>query len=143
MLDEDKKFLPKVALPYSPTLFGVKMPIVNIKFEKLPQPVPALVDSGATNCLLHPSLASTIGLKLDDSEKRTGTGAGGAYDYIPSKPMEIMLLDNTFEVEFDVPEDINFAWPCILGQNFIFKFAKIVFKGYKQELEIFLRKDIN
>ena len=64
-VDDDKKFLPKVTVPYSPTLFGVRMPILLVSFEKFPQPVPALVDSGATNSNLHKRIASNLKLKID------------------------------------------------------------------------------
>jgi len=142
-VNEDKKFLPKVTVPYSPTIFGVKMPILLVSFEKLPQPVPALVDSGATNSMLHKRIASNLKLKIDYSNKKVGTGAGGGFEYVSSKPVEVELLEQKFDIRFDVPLDENFAWPCILGHNSIFKFSKIQFKTYKSEFDIFIRADIN
>ena len=49
--NDDKKFLPKETIPYSPTFYITKMPVLQASFEKLPQPVPALVDSDLQNLL--------------------------------------------------------------------------------------------
>ncbi|MBI4157494.1 aspartyl protease family protein [Candidatus Woesebacteria bacterium] len=141
--DDDKKFLPKVTVPYSPTIFGVKMPLIQVSFDGIPLPVASLLDSGATNSMLHPRIASSVGLKIDYSKKYVGTGAGGSFDYVKSGPIKIQVLGQRYDIEFDIPLDENFAWPCILGHNSIFKFSKIVFKTYKQEFDIFFRNDIN
>lgn len=143
MLAEDKKFFPKVTIPYSPTLFGVKMPILSVKFREFPQPVQALVDSGATNSMLHPRVASALKLKLDYSKKLKGTGAGGQFEYIESEPVETELLNQKYSIKFHIPMDDNFAWPCILGHNSIFRLSKIEFRTYKQEFCVSLRADIN
>lgn len=141
--DEDKKFLPKVTVSYSPTLFVTKMPILLASFENLPLPVQALVDSGATNSLLHPRVAKSIGLKLDYDKVQHGTGAGGDFKYVQSKPVETGLLGQKYMIVYEVVLDENFAWPCILGHNSIFKLAKIVFKSFKQEFDVFFRADYN
>ena len=143
LADDDKKFLPKVTVSYSPTVFGVKMPILLVSFKKLPQPIQALVDSGATNSMLHPRVASSLKLKIDYSKKYQGTGAGGKFEYAVSEPIETELLGEKYNIKFDIPLDKNFAWPCILGHNSIFRFSKIVFKTYKKEFDIFIRADIN
>jgi hypothetical protein len=46
-------------------------------------------------------------------------------------------------IVFDVVLDENFGWPCILGHNSVFKFAKVAFKSYKQEFDVFFRADYN
>lgn len=140
---DDKKFLPKISVSYSPTIFGAKMPILQVSFRGLPQPVPGLVDSGATNSMLHPRIAASIGVKVDYSKKYTGTGAGGGFDFILSEPIETEFLGQKFNIKFDIPTDENFAWGCILGHDSIFRFSKIAFKTYKQEFNIFFRADIN
>ena len=142
-VNDDKKFFPKVTIPYSPTLFGVKMPILLVSFANFPQSVQALVDSGATNSMLHIKLASNLKLKIDYSSKKEGTGAGGSFEYVSCEPIEVELLEQKFDIRFDIPLDENFAWPCILGHDSIFKFSKIQFKTYKKEFGIFFRADIN
>lgn len=143
MLVDDKKFLPKITVPYTPTIFGVKMPILPVLFKDFPQPVQGLVDSGATNSILHPKLASSLKLKVDYSNKYIGTGAGGSFEYAKSEPTEIQILGQRYNVAFDIVLEDNFAWLCILGHNSIFKFSKVVLKTYKEEFEIFFRADIN
>lgn len=89
LADDDKKFLPKVGVPYSPTIFRVKMPILLVSFKNFPQPVQALVDSGATNSMLHSRVASSLKLKVDYSQKYIGTGAGGGFEYVRSGPIGV------------------------------------------------------
>lgn len=141
--EEDKKFLPKISLPYTQFFFDREMPIINIDIKGLPRPIPALVDSGATSSMLHPHIAQTLKLKVNYDNVQIGTGAGGGFKYAPSEPVEIELLNQRYMVRFDVVLDDNFAWPCILGHNSIFKFAKVAFKSYKKEFDIFLRRDVN
>ena len=93
--------------------------------------------------MLHPEIASNIGLKIDYSKKYVGTGASGGFDYVTSGPVETEFLGQKFNIKFDIPIDKNFAWGCILGHDSIFRFSKIMFKTYKQEFEVFFRADIN
>jgi hypothetical protein len=133
------KFLPKHTIDYSPTIFGSKAPLLNVSFEDLPRPVPALVDSGATNSLLHPAIASKLKLKIDYDDKKLGTGAGGSFEYVKAEPVSVEILGENFKVAFDIPLDNDFAWPCILGHNSIFEYSKIVFKSYKEKFDVFLK----
>ncbi len=140
---EDKKFLPKVTIPYSPTLFRDKMPLLLISFKGIPLPVQALVDSGATNSLLNIDIANRLRLKIDYSKKTVGTGVGGGFEYVTAAPFGVGIMGQKYEIQFNIPLDENLVWPCILGHDSIFKFSKIIFKTYKKEFDIFFRADIN
>jgi len=140
---EDKKFFTKETVRYSQLFFSDELPILIVNIPGLPLPTPALVDSGATMSMLHIGIAKTLNLKVDYTNKRTGTGAGGGFDYAPCEPIEIGILGQKYVVSFNVVLDPDFPWGCILGNSSIFKFAKIVFRTYKKEFDIFLRKDIN
>lgn len=89
---EDKKFFTKETISYSPTVFGEPMPLLKVGFKTLPQPIQALVDSGATSSMLNPIVADAIKLKVDYNNKKAGAGAGGLFDYVPSEPVEIEIL---------------------------------------------------
>lgn len=141
--EEDNKFFSKITLDYSPTIFGEPMPLLKVGFKSLPQPLLALVDSGATSSMLNPTIADALKLKINYNTKKLGTGAGGTFEYVHSEPVEVEILGQKYMVGFNIMLDNNFAWTCILGHNSIFKFAKIVFKSYKKQFDIFLRKDIN
>ena len=143
MSGDDKKFFRAEIIKYSPTVFQAKMPVIKVRFESLPLPVLALVDSGASNSMIHKQVASQVGMKVDWKNKFTGTGAGGGFVYYKSEPLEVEMFGNKYILSFNIPDDENFAWGCILGQDTIFRLAKVTFKRYREEFEISFRKDIN
>ena len=141
MHTSDKKFFSKVVAKNKQTIFGTPMPVALVKFEDIPQPVPGLVDSGVIVSLVNPHIAKTAGLKYNPNKDHIlGTGAGGKFSYVPANPVDVEIQEITLNITFSVVRDDNFAWPCILGHDFLFRKAKITFKTHKQECNIFFRK---
>ena len=140
---EDKKYFPKVIVRYSPTIFGSPMPTVPISLKGISQPLQALVDSGATNSLLSYDWAIQKNIKIDESRVLTGGGVGSGYEFYLSEPVEVDILGYKYQFKFDILLRSDPIWPCILGQNSIFRLAKITFKRFRNEFEVFFRKDIN
>lgn len=140
---EDKKFFSQIPIKYSQTIFGKPMPAILISFNGIPQPLQALVDSGATTSLISYSWAKQANLKIDTTQKFIGGGVGSGYDYYLSKPVEVDFGGYKYNVKFDVLLKDDPLWACILGQDSIFRLAKITFKRYRNEFEVAFRKDIN
>jgi hypothetical protein len=140
---EDKKFFPIIPLKYTPSVFGFKMPVALVSFKSIPQPLQGLVDSGATNTLIGYDWALQAGIQIDKSKKLKGGAVGSGYDYYQSEPVEVEMAGQKYNVKFDVVLGDPLLWPCILGQDSIFRLAKVTFKRYKEEFCIQFRKDIN
>jgi len=119
------------------------MPVALISFKSIPQPLQGLVDSGATNTLIGYDWAIQAGIKVDDSNKLKGGAVGSGYDFYRSEPIEVEIAGQKYEIKFDVLLGDQLLWPCILGQDSIFRLAKVTFKRYKYEFDVQFRKDIN
>ncbi len=140
MLVNDDKFYPKLSFQYTPYIFGpAPMPLIEVKFEKLPKPVWSLVDSGASMSIIHPKVASVAGIKFDIQKPITGSGVGSSYRYFMGTPIDITINHISRNLKFSVIANDDFMWGCILGHDF-FKEAKVIFKTYKKEFDIFFRK---
>ena len=142
-ISEDKKFFNAITIKYSPTIFGVLMPVAPVNFKNIPLPVQGLVDSGATNSLISYPVALQANLKIDPSISYHGGGVGSGYDYYKSESVEVDIVGQRYSFKFDILLTDDPIWPCILGQDTIFSLAKIIFKKYRNEFEICFRKDIN
>lgn len=140
---EDKKFFLPVNIKYSPTIFGSKMPVALVSFKSIPQPLQGLVDSGSNCTLIHYGWALKAGIKIDESKKLKGGTVGSGYDYYQSEPIEVEIAGQMYNIKFNVLLGDTLLWPCILGQDSIFRLAKVIFKGYREEFDIRFRKDIN
>lgn len=147
---EDRKFLPRLRLPYRRLPSGpVEWPMLDVVLSttnsKLPQPVMALADSGAQGNVMHPEVARTLGFELKKKDiKLLGQGVGGNYKgWTLDEPVGVEIKGITFNFEFSVPDYEGLIWPLILGHGGVFRVAKIVLKTYKKEMDIFLRRDIN
>ena len=123
-------------------------PILDIKISYqrniLPQPVLALIDSGANRSIIHPLLAEALGFnpdKLGDPER--GVSASGDYKSWTLPKMNINIYGYEFSLPFTVIDNKNLIWPCILGEDSIFQFARLDFQKFKGFLEIRFRSDIN
>lgn len=124
-------------------------PIVSIKLIRkefsTPQSTFALVDSGANKSLLHIQAAKVLGFdikKLGKSEK--GISVSGTYkSWELPNPIIIEIYGFKFNVNFTVIDNPQLIWPCILGEDSIFQFARLDFQKYKGFFELRFRTDIH
>ncbi|MBI2613902.1 MAG: retropepsin-like domain-containing protein [Candidatus Levybacteria bacterium] len=127
---------------------GVKWPILKVKLKhsetSLPQPLIALVDSGANKSILHPLVAEALGFnleKLGASDK--GISVSGEYKSWQLPAIDINIYGYDFNLPFTVIDNERLIWPCILGEDSIFNFARLDFQKFKGYFELRFRKDIN
>lgn len=123
-------------------------PILNVKLKSRTgfQTALALVDSGASNSILHPIIAKGLGFDLEKLGKPQiqGKSVSGSYNswFLP-EAIDTNFCGSTFPIKFMVINNENLIWPCILGEDSVFQFARIDFWKFKGYFEIELRKDLN
>ncbi len=124
-------------------------PIVDIKLIhkgfSIPQTTFALVDSGANKSLLHIQIAELLGFdikRLGKSEK--GVSVSGTYESweLPN-PITINIYGYEFNIKFTVINNPQLIWPCILGEDSIFQFARLDFLKFKGFLDLRFRTDVH
>lgn len=135
------------ALPQDP---NVLWPIIDIhlqnKEKTLPQPILALVDSGANVSILHPLVAEVLGfdLKKLGEPKKGGVSVSGSYEtWILPDLVDVNIYGYSFKLKFTVINNSNLIWACILGEDSIFQFAKLDFQKFKGFFEVRFRSDIS
>lgn len=128
----------------------VLWPIIEIKLShekiSLPQPVKSLVDSGANRSILHPMVAEALGFNLKKlgPAKPGGISVSGGYkSWELSDLIEVNIYGYPFKINFTVIDNPDLIWPCILGEDSIFQFAKLDFQRFKGYFEIRFRSDIH
>lgn len=133
-----------------PKLPQILWPIVELKLSykdfSVPQRIHALVDSGSNRSVLHPLIAESIGFnrKKLGLPRIAGFSASGGYkSWILPELVDIDICGYTFRVRFTVIDNKQLIWPCILGGDSIFEFARIDFQKFKGYFELRLRSDIN
>lgn len=134
-------------LPEHPNSFW---PILEIRLGskdiRIPQTVFALVDSGSNTSILHPELAERLGFNLQKLGRPLdgGQSASGNYQsWILPEPIDTNICGSTFPIKFTVIKNSNLIWPCILGEDTIFQFARLDFYKYKGYFDLDFRKDLN
>ena len=150
MSGQEKLLSKALTIRYQPLpLSNFKWPLVEIglmtKHRRLSQPTFGLVDSGASNSLLHPEVAVQLGFELNKIQRQSGgNSASGRYNFwILPKPVEVSLYGNRFLFPFQVIDSKEQMWPCVLGHDSIFKNAKVSFQTFTSRFEIAFRTDIN
>lgn len=135
------------ALPVIPQIIW---PIIDIdlsyKSQKLPQPILSLIDSGANTSILHPEIAQRLGFSSHNLGKPSlpGLSVSGAYrSWLLPENINVEIYGFSFSFRFQVIDNPDLIWPCILGENSIFQMARLDFQKYKGFFEISFRKDIN
>lgn len=128
----------------------VNWPIVDIKLNHqgiaLPQPLLALVDSGANNSILHPLVAEALGFNLRKlgPPKKGGLSASGEYEsWLLSNAVTVDIYGYTFNIKFTVINNPHLIWAGILGEDSIFEFARLDFQKFKGYFEVRFRSDIH
>lgn len=128
----------------------ITWPIVDIRPSQdnrsLPQPILALVDSGANYSILHIEVAKFLGFDLKKLGKPQpiGISVSGSYrTWILPEPVSVDIYGFSFEFNFSVIDNPDLIWPCILGEDSIFQVAKLDFQRFKGYFEIRFRQDRN
>lgn len=128
----------------------IQWPIIDVNFNyrgvSLPQPLLALVDSGANLSVIHPLVAEAIGFDLNKlgAPKKGGSSASGDYEsWILPEPIDVNILSYKFCLRFTVINNRKLIWPCILGEDSIFNIARLDFQRFKGYFEVSFRSDIN
>lgn len=128
----------------------VLWPILKVSLKhgnlSLPQPVRALVDSGANRSILHPMVAEALGfdLKKLGQPKSDGISASGEYSsWLLPEEIRVNIYGYSFNLTFTVIDNKKLIWPCILGEDSIFQFAKLDFQKFKGYFEVRFRTDLN
>ena len=149
---EDKKFFNPIILPYIrliSTLEPTIWPLVIVKVPKFKDPlnqdIYALIDSGASNSILDKQIVLRMGIDLNKCKKyKNGRSVSDTYEFwVLEEPIYVKIGIIEFPVIFNVIDSDKTMWSMILGEDSIFKFAKIVFNKIKKEFEIIFRRDIN
>jgi len=125
-----------------------KWPIIDIKLSykkfSLPQPILALVDSGASHSILHPFVAEILGFNLEGlGFSQKGLSASGDYRYLELPSMNMDINGYKFNQSFTVIDNKDLIWPCILGEDSIFHSSRLDFYKFKGYFEVRFRTDIN
>ena len=125
-------------------------PILDIKLSykdiSLPQPILALVDSGANFSMLHPEIAEVLGFNLKKLGPASpgGISVSGFYKHwVLPEPVEVDIYGNSFSFKFIVIDNPQMIWDCILGENSIFEVANLDFKKFKGYFKVRFREDLN
>lgn len=119
----------------------VLAPIVPITFryKKLEFSTFALVDSGAAGAILSTVIADELGIDWHEIPAEHGFTVSGNFRFHRVKSIDAQIEDERFSFSLSIVEGIS-PYHCILGQNDLFKKAKIVFEGYKKQFEIIFRQ---
>lgn len=128
----------------------ITWPLIDIKLSQkgksLPQPILALVDSGASYSILHIEVAQFLGfdLKKLGLSQEAGISVSGSYKtWILPDPVNVNIYGFSFSFNFSVIDNPGLIWPCILGEDSIFQIAKLDFQRFKGYFEIRFRQDRN
>lgn len=98
-------------------------------------PLFCLVDSGATDVLIHRQAAELIGINPESGEKRLYGGVGG--DVVGYKhSVKIRLADDRHEFTIECAVlDLPY-YEGLLGQNGFFDNYKVIFEKYINRIEL-------
>jgi len=132
-------------LPHDPKS---KWPLIQVQlsFGKLiiPQDIITLVDSGANISIIHSDIAAALGFPKNKLKFNKG-GKSVSGDYvsavIPDK-ITVKIYGYEFGLNFTVIDNPVLLFPCILGENSIFQWARLDFQKFKGFFEIKFRRDI-
>lgn len=128
----------------------VQWPIIDVNFNhrgiSFPQPILALVDSGANISILHPLVTQALGFdfKKIGKPRKGGVSVSGEYEsWILPELIDVNIYGYIFRLRFTVINNRNLIWPCILGEDSIFNIARLDFQRFKGYFEARFRTDIH
>ena len=85
-----------------------------------------------------------IGLDVKDKPYNgSGKGVGGPYNYWQLPAIDFSIEDHEYMAPFQVLANPNLQWPCILGEDTIFKIAEVSFRYFEKSFDLSFRADIN
>lgn len=125
-----------------------KWPIIDVKFSAASvslKPIASLVDSGADQSILHPQLAEVLGVNLGTLDFiKGGKSVSGNYDYYQlSNSIPVNIYGYEFNIKFTIINNPQLIWPCILGEDSIFQFARLDFQKFKGFFDVRFRLDVH
>lgn len=133
-----------------PKLPKILWPIVDVKLNQkgisLPQPLRALIDSGANKSILHPLVAESLGfdLKKLGAPQKGGLSVSGDYEsWLLPEPINVDIYGYISRARFTVINNPKLIWACILGGDSIFEMARLDFQKFKGYFEVRFRLDIH
>jgi hypothetical protein len=98
----------------------------------------ALIDSGASGAVISTVIADALGIKWEKLPGEGGFSVGGNFKFHRVENIKADIFNHDFLLALSVIEGIS-PYKCILGQADIFKRAKIIFEGYKNQFTIEFR----
>lgn len=122
--------------PRRPWIARPIIPIILKNAGMVSDPIGALVDSGADQCLFHADIGRSLGLKLEDGvpHKFSGIEGGVVTTYLHKITIQIVGTSRSIEVIAGFSESTGIA--AILGQEGFFDAYKITFQRSKDRIEI-------
>ena len=84
----------------------------------------ALVDSGASDCIFHATLATAIGINLESGRKEVRSGIGGVQD-IWMHPIQLYVGSELLNIEAGFAKDLSVAG--LLGRLGFFEHFRVTF----------------
>ena len=148
---QDSSTCPPIKVDYAslPRLPLTKWPLVEISLstrdKSLPQSLFALVDSGANISIFHFEVAEFFGYTARNLQFKTrGKSVSGDYkSAIIEKNFSVELYGYNFLQKFTVVDNPHLLFPCILGEDSLFQWARLDFQKFKGFFEIKFRKDLH
>ena len=101
----------------------IRVSIANRRGPKTPS-FEALVDSGASDCIFHASLASAIGINLESGKKEVRAGIGGTQE-IWIHPIQLYVGSEILSIQAGFAKSLSVAG--LLGRLGFFDHFKITF----------------
>ncbi len=98
-------------------------------------PVFCLVDSGASDTLLHWEIGKTLGIDIEKGKRHEYAGIGGVVAGY-RHPIKIRLANDTCEFTIECAIMQFPSFDGLLGQRGFFDNYKVVFEKYKKIFEI-------
>jgi hypothetical protein len=98
---------------------------IGKKHAQASRPFEAMVDSGATDCIFHQSIAASIGIKLESGRKEIRTGIGGNQE-VWIHPVQLYVgMSEIIGINAAFAKDLPLAG--LLGRIGFFEHFKITF----------------
>jgi len=98
----------------------------------------ALVDSGAVGAVISTVIADELGIKWREVPAMIGYTLSGEFRAHLVENIRVEIGDAEFLLSLNIVEGIS-PFRCVLGQRDLFKKAKVIFEGYKNQFEIIFK----
>lgn len=102
----------------------------------IPNPVLALIDSGADMCLCKKYIGDWLGLNFNKLKRGEITAVNKTRFVVLIHPLTVFFQNKIYEASFSLSDEIPDQTPIILGQKGFFDHFKITFDLPNKEIEI-------